>query len=581
MDAREAYSLKLMSQPTIYDKKAYFTLTWIDGSEYRSSIYSFDGKNSERMTFGGRESSPKFINDDLYYIRSDENTDHLMVLRRYSEPTEIFSYHKILKYVPYLDGIIAIVEDDPGKSTMFITDRLKYRFDTRGLIWKKRKLVYFDGTFHDLVSGNFDVTDIETEGKRIIFSSTQTDDDTGLEDVYVLQDGKIEKLTEGQGSISAVSIGDGKIAYAGHRKGLWPPAVSNLMFPEEGKEIPIGKGIGNILLDHFVEPPVKLKYSKRFYTIALDGGKSAIYSYTNAVKKETDIEGTIVDFDVSENEMAYIYTNFEKPSILSFRGGEFDPNNVKGITADKNEVDGLDYWSIITDKNNPTILFVHGGPHASYGNAYYIEFNYLASNGFNVIFGNPHGSGGYGEDFAASVIGDWGGKDYEELISFVRDAKDKYGLFDNFHVTGGSYGGYMTNHIVTKTDLFRSAVSERSISNFLSMCGTSDIGFWFNAIENAVKDPWISENQITLMKMSPIYHVKRVKTPILFIHGENDSRCPIEQAEQFYTALKINGVETKLVRSIGDSHEHARKGNPENMRKRLELKLEWFKSHSK
>lgn len=83
------------------------------------------------------------------------------------------------------------------------------------------------------------------------------------------------------------------------------------------------------------------------------------------------------------------------------------------------------------------------------------------------------------------------------------------------------------------------------------------------------------------MKMSPIYHVKRVKTPILFIHGENDYRCPIEQAEQFYTALKLNGVETKLVRSIGDSHEHARKGNPENMRKRLELKLEWFKSHSK
>ncbi|MEM4912564.1 MAG: prolyl oligopeptidase family serine peptidase, partial [Metallosphaera sp.] len=117
------------------------------------------------------------------------------------------------------------------------------------------------------------------------------------------------------------------------------------------------------------------------------------------------------------------------------------------------------------------------------------------------------------------------------------------------------------------------------ISNLVSMCGTSDIGFWFNAIESGISDPWSTEGIEKLMKMSPIYYVKNVKTPTMLIHGEEDYRCPIEQAEQFYVALRMQGVPTALVRYQGDSHEHARRGKPKNMIDRLKTKLEWFSKY--
>ncbi|MEM1860270.1 MAG: prolyl oligopeptidase family serine peptidase, partial [Metallosphaera sp.] len=119
----------------------------------------------------------------------------------------------------------------------------------------------------------------------------------------------------------------------------------------------------------------------------------------------------------------------------------------------------------------------------------------------------------------------------------------------------------------------------RGISNLVSMCGTSDIGFWFNAVESGVDDPWNPENMEKLMRMSPIYYVGKVSTPTMFIHGEEDYRCPIEQAEQFHVALRSRGVESKLVRYQGDGHEHARRGRPDNMMHRLTIKLQWFKDH--
>ena len=182
----------------------------------------------------------------------------------------------------------------------------------------------------------------------------------------------------------------------------------------------------------------------------------------------------------------------------------------------------------------------------------------------------------YGEEFAKAVVGDWGGKDMDDILNFVERVKEKYGLTGKIGVTGGSYGGFMTNWIITKTDTFSVAVSERSISNLVSMCGTSDIGFWFNAVEAGIEDPWRPESIEKLMKMSPIYYVKNAKTPTMLIHGEEDYRCPIEQAEQFFIALRMNGVDAELVRYSGEGHEHARRGNPKNIKDRLRRKLEWF-----
>lgn len=236
----------------------------------------------------------------------------------------------------------------------------------------------------------------------------------------------------------------------------------------------------------------------------------------------------------------------EKPSLL-FRGEVYDPDpNVKGLMPVRvsSKIEG---WGIITG-DKPTILFIHGGPHMAYGYGYFIEFQFFASNGFNVIYANPTGSQGYGEEFAKGCVGDWGGRDMAELLEFVEDARRQFNLTKRMGVTGGSYGGFMTNWIITHSEIFSAAVSERGISNLVSMCGTSDIGFWFNAVESGVDDPWNPENMEKLMRMSPIYYVGKVSTSTMFIHGEEDYRCPIEQAEQFHVALRSRGVESKLVR---------------------------------
>ena len=130
--------------------------------------------------------------------------------------------------------------------------------------------------------------------------------------------------------------------------------------------------------------------------------------------------------------------------------------------------------------------------------------------------------------------------------------------------------------MITHSDFFKVGISERCVSNLMSMCGTSDIGFWFNAMYMKVEDPWAPESITKLLENSPITSIKKARTPTMFIHGENDYRCPIEQSEQMFVGLKMNGVDTELIRYQGDSHEHARAGKPANMIDRLQRKKEWF-----
>ncbi|HHW99001.1 MAG TPA: S9 family peptidase, partial [Firmicutes bacterium] len=223
----------------------------------------------------------------------------------------------------------------------------------------------------------------------------------------------------------------------------------------------------------------------------------------------------------------------------------------------------------------PLILHIHGGPHATYGYAFMHEFQLLAANGYGVLYTNPRGSRGYGEEFTKGVVGDWGGGDYADLMSAV-DYAVKLDWVDESRlgVTGGSYGGYMTNWIVTQTDRFKGAVTLRSISNMYTKYGCSDIGWYGNKAGFGGRDLWDSEDFI--MERSPIRYAPRVKTPILIIHSEEDYRCPMEQAEQWYVALKRLGVTTEFVRFAGENHELSRSGKPRNRIDRLNFIVGWF-----
>ncbi len=226
-------------------------------------------------------------------------------------------------------------------------------------------------------------------------------------------------------------------------------------------------------------------------------------------------------------------------------------------------------------KKYPMILEIHGGPHMMYGNSFMHEFQLLAAKGYVVVYTNPRGSHGYGQDFVNGCRGDYGGGDYQDLMAGVDAVIERYSFSDKerLFVTGGSYGGFMTNWIVGKTDRFKAAVTQRSISNWQSFYGVSDIGYFFTKWEVGSD---LDENPDKLWHHSPLKYVDQIQTPLLILHSENDYRCPIEQSEQLYIALKHRGKETMFVRFPDSDHNLSRSGHPELRVQRLKHLVNWF-----
>ncbi len=228
----------------------------------------------------------------------------------------------------------------------------------------------------------------------------------------------------------------------------------------------------------------------------------------------------------------------------------------------------------IAGKKYPTILDIHGGPKAAYGFGFFHEMQYWVSQGYAVIFANPRGSSANGSEFA-KLEGDFGGRDYDDLMSFVDAALEQVDYIDKdrLGVTGGSYGGVMTNWIIGHTDRFKAAASQRGISNWVSFETLSDIGFNFGPNYTG-SDIWNDVN--ALWRQSPLAYADKVKTPTLFLHSEEDYRCPLPEGLQMYSALKYFGVPSRVVIFKDENHELSRAGRPLNRIKRLSEITLWF-----
>lgn len=229
------------------------------------------------------------------------------------------------------------------------------------------------------------------------------------------------------------------------------------------------------------------------------------------------------------------------------------------------------------DKTYPAILTIHGGPNTAFGTVFYHETQYWVNRGFFVFYCNPEGSEGRGDAFM-DISGRYGEEDYETLMAFTDKVLETYPQIDKARVcvTGGSYGGFMTNWIVGHTDRFVCAATQRSISNWVTMQTVGDIGYHFG--KDAARGS-LTENFENIWAHSPIKYVGNVKTPTLVLHSDADYRCPVDQGIQFYGALKDLGVETRLCLFHGESHELNRAGRPLNRVKRLEELTDWFEKH--
>lgn len=231
------------------------------------------------------------------------------------------------------------------------------------------------------------------------------------------------------------------------------------------------------------------------------------------------------------------------------------------------------------NRKYPSILEIHGGPRVQYGYSFFHEMQYLAALGYVVYWCNPRGGQGYGRKHAESIVNAWGSVDYQDCMAFAEYmTEQKYIDKKKMGVTGGSYGGYMTNWIVGHTNMFKAAVTQRSVVNMISMYGASDIGYTLPR-EIQAGDPY-SDNE-AWWEMSPIKHVKKIRTPLLIIHSEQDLRCPIEQGEQLFIALKMLRRKVEMVRFPGEPHGLSRAGRPDRRMARLQWISSWFDRYLK
>ena len=252
------------------------------------------------------------------------------------------------------------------------------------------------------------------------------------------------------------------------------------------------------------------------------------------------------------------------------------PERLTWTVADGTEIEG---WLVRPvgyepGRAYPLVLKIHGGPHGAYGNTFFPTFHVLSAAGFFVLYPNPRGSSGYGHDFMYATRGQWGLMDKEDYLGGVDRALQLYPDIDRARlgVSGGSYGGFMTNWLTATTDRFQAAVTSRSISNWESWYGTSDAQGLTEY--EFMGPPW--EQRDLYRRLSPISYVENVTAPTLIIHSENDYRTPIGDGEQWFMALKKRGVPVELVRYPRSSHGLSRTGEPWLLVDRLERIRSWF-----
>ncbi|MBR4462468.1 MAG: S9 family peptidase [Erysipelotrichaceae bacterium] len=497
-----------------------------------------------------------------------------------------------------------------------VLDEIPYWFNGAGFINKKRKAL-FVATLKPfkakrITEKYFAVSGIQIHDRKICYwGSSYTRKQPLYDDLYVYDPDKNETIClydRRDKMIYDVSfLKDRPYVYATDGKTFGLNETGKFHLLEDGNLIPLsspdrslydavatdtllGGGKGSVVKDDLL------------YTLATEKDHVELWSIDSRIRCRTLLKMPLISFfDVSKDRI--IFCGSDDTSLPELYEYSFATKKTKQLTAFNKNVlkekyaarpqeltyvsEGLELngWVLLPKgydrkKKYPAVLDVHGGPRAIYSKAFFHEMQVWASKGYFVMFTNIRGSDGRGDAFA-DIRGQYGGIDFRNLMDFVDAVLKKYPAIDTTKLceTGGSYGGFMTNWIIGHTDRFCCAASQRSIANWPGFTYLSDIGFYFATDQNGTDD--MLKDVDKLWAHSPLKYADHVKTPTLFIHSDQDYRCPLPEGMQMMQALAERNIETRLVLFHGENHELSRSGKPSHRIRRLQEITGWFDTHTR
>jgi len=502
----------------------------------------------------------------------------------------------------------AYEEEDERKRRPRRFERLQYKLDDEGWIGDRRRHLFVvpaDGSAPpvQLTDGDFEdaAPSWSPDGRRIAFASARQEHwDTEVErDIFVVdaEGGEPQRLTGGDSHYEAPAWSPDGSAIACR----WAPGGFD--YPRHGQIAVLDASTGErrVLtesLDRNCAPYPEIREpvwdGDSILFVLEESGYNALYRVgaDGAGEPEAVLgEVWVTAFDCVVGQIAHaattptslpeIYTGEGRLTDVSSAVEASEPERFTAVSADGSEVEA---WIIrplgFEEGRYPLLLNVHGGPFAQYGNRFLDEFQVQAGAGYAVLYSNPRGSSGYSEEWGRAIRGPieggegWGSRDYEDVMAVLDEALERFDFIDpeRLGVLGGSYGGFMTSWIVSHTDRFQAACSERSVNNFVLEGGSGDIGWAFKGI---VGEYWF-EAPDAYLQISPSKYAANITTPLLILHSEDDLRCPLGHAEDLFAILRVLKRDVELVIFPAESHNLSRTGSPAHREMRFEAILDWF-----
>ncbi|MHB8108099.1 MAG: S9 family peptidase [Candidatus Cryosericum sp.] len=509
--------------------------------------------------------------------------------------------------------------------------RLFYRGDGQGWLGHERTHLWLvdvaKGRTKQLTSGSvYDESNASwsPDGKSIVFCSNHRPDpdlEPDLVDLYIIPaaggEARLVKTPSNPKMAPEFSPDGSQICYVGPRdSNEWWQNLELWTVPTDGKtpvrsltrgyDISLTCSTLNDVGAGLQMPPLWSADGKVIYFQVSEHGRTKLMAISvtdgtlYAVIDESGAVGTFTA-DARQDKMAYFFGTMVDPGQVWVRDtdtgatrqlthlnqdllAELDLGKVEDVWFKARDGHDLQGWIMTPPgfdpkKKYPSILEIHGGPQDQYGYLFMHEFYFLAARGYVVYFSNPRGGTGYGEEHERAIWGRWGTVDFDDLMDWA-DLVQRRPYIDRkrMGVTGGSYGGYMTNWIIGHTDRFAAAATQRSVSNLISMWGTSDLN-WVFQLPHGGKTPQQSID--VLWDRSPVKYLGNATTPTMVLHNEMDFRCAIEQGQQVFTALKVNRVPSEFVTFPEEPHGLSRVGRTDRRIDRLESICRWMDTYLK